>query len=547
VKLLERLKFRRQVTYAVHGLKSKERARVEWLFPHYGNIEPALVHALGYPLSLSKHLTSFIADWEATYPNLSQNDQLCRLITRMNTNRGIFEQAEETCESMGAAYLVDAIGRYGFTDWKMQSEYLFDLPDRPDNIVTENRDGRYHIRCASMEKLVERVTHEQHVDLTTRFVFLLTYRSFTTAEELLELLAARYFVPVPDNLSHQEIQRFKAQRLDRIQIRVCAVLKNWMEEHFSDFEENPQLCVRLQELLDEMVVFSASKLSRQLARALRRLLLRQGKKDRSGFIRNMPHPAPIMDEKIDASAPVVIQNVHPLEIARQLTLLDFDIFSKIAPRECLNKRWSGESATTQASNIKAMSEQFQQISKWVQWEILQFENIQQRATMIKFFLDVAQHCFEMNNYNSLNAIYCAMEASSVFRLKRTKELLPVKYERRMEEFSALFRSTGNWNALREALVLSMPPCIPYLGIFLQDLTFIEDGNKDFLRGMINFDKRFKLAERIRWIKQYQQSGYNLQAVPHLQQHLRERLSQEYVSEDLYEQSLRVEPREPAPE
>lgn len=36
------------------------------------------------------------------------------------------------------------------------------------------------IKCATLNKLIERVTHEKYTDLNTRFVFMLTYHSFTT-------------------------------------------------------------------------------------------------------------------------------------------------------------------------------------------------------------------------------------------------------------------------------------------------------------------------------------------------------------------------------
>jgi son of sevenless-like protein len=63
-----------------------------------------------------------------------------------------------------------------------------------------------------------------------------------------------------------------------------------------------------------------------------------------------------------------------------------------------------------------------------------------------------------------------------------------------------------------------PPCIPYLGVYLTDLTFIEDGNKDYVtdEGLINFDKRRKISTVIREIQQYQQTPYCLEAVPWLQ-------------------------------
>ena len=42
-----------------------------------------------------------------------------------------------------------------------------------------------------------------------------------------------------------------------------------------------------------------------------------------------------------------------------------------------------------------------------------------------------------------------------------------------------------------ALAESVPPCIPYIGLILQDLTFVQIGNQDFLDEKINFAKRWQ--------------------------------------------------------
>ena len=49
---------------------------------------------------------------------------------------------------------------------------------------------------------------------------------------------------------------------------------------------------------------------------------------------------------------------------------------------------------------------------------------------------------------------------------------------------------GNYKRYRESLEMAQTPCVPYLGVVLKDLTFICDGNPDYLRGgLINLHKR----------------------------------------------------------
>jgi hypothetical protein len=49
------------------------------------------------------------------------------------------------------------------------------------------------------------------------------------------------------------------------------------------------------------------------------------------------------------------------------------------------------------------------------------------------------------------------------------------------------------------------------GIYLTDLTFIEDGNPDYISSLINFKKRELVYDVIREIEQYQQKGYDFPA------------------------------------
>jgi hypothetical protein len=48
------------------------------------------------------------------------------------------------------------------------------------------------------------------------------------------------------------------------------------------------------------------------------------------------------------------------------------------------------------------------------------------------------------------------------------------------EIKELCDSKGNYKNLRAAVKSSNPPIIPYLGVYLSDCTFIEDGNPVFI-------------------------------------------------------------------
>jgi son of sevenless-like protein len=83
------------------------------------------------------------------------------------------------------------------------------------------------------------------------------------------------------------------------------------------------------------------------------------------------------------------------------------------------------------------------------------------------------------------------------------------------------------------------------GVYLTDLTFIEDGIPSVLKksNMINFAKRAKTAEVIRDIQQYQNVGYSLHSVQELQDYISSNMQAAGDVHEMYDKSLQIEPRE----
>ena len=111
--------------------------------------------------------------------------------------------------------------------------------------------------------------------------------------------------------------------------------------------------------------------------------------------------------------------------------------------------------------------------------------------------------------------------------------------------------------------MAQPPCIPFFGtlflhprqpkprltmlsgVYLTDLTFIEDGIPSVIKrtNLINFAKRAKTAEVIRDIQQYQNVPYSLIAVGDLQDYILSNMQAAGDVHEMYDKSLQVEPRE----
>ena len=107
-----------------------------------------------------------------------------------------------------------------------------------------------------------------------------------------------------------------------------------------------------------------------------------------------------------------------------------------------------------------------------------------------------KHLRKLNNFNSYLAILSAVDSGPIQRLDWPKHITDS-----IKEFSILINPKCGFKYLREAVNESKPPCIPHIGLILQDLTILHIANPDYLpSGNCNFWKRwqqFNILERVR--------------------------------------------------
>ncbi len=323
-------------------------------------------------------------------------------------------------------------------------------------------------------------------------------------------------------------------------MRVAQALKYWLENQFSDFDS--EMVAKLTQFIAVMEATHSVKLADQIRKTLERV--QTTKKEEEVIFLSKPPPTVIYPKRIDKSQLHLcsILDWHPTEVARQLTLIEFGMFRKIRVQELLNQSWNKENRETKARNIFELIQWFNLVSRWAASEIVLEQDLKKRAKKLDRCIQIAEECRKLHNYNAVFEIIASIQTVAVHRLKNTWAVLQTKSKNMYTYLYNLISRDGNFRNIRNAVVTSKPPVLPYIGLYLTDLTFIEDGNESMIQNRINFTKRRKLANLIRNLQSYQNTPYSLQPVSELQNIMKE--MNPLGEQELYEESLLREPREP---
>ncbi|KAF8469219.1 ras guanine nucleotide exchange factor domain-containing protein [Kalaharituber pfeilii] len=402
------------------------------------------------------------------------------------------------------------------------------------------------VKGGTLVALVERLTRHDILDSSFISTFLLTYQSFTTADELFNQLARRFTIQPPLNLTPAEYELWVEKKQKLIRVRVLSVLKQWMESYWmeNDDDAGKDLLRRIHTFAKDVMLPHLAGTSKLMEVIESRI---KGIAPDKKMVQNFGQaPPPILPKNMKK---LKFLDIDTMEFARQLTIIESRAYRKLKPTDCLNKAWSKDKTSMDgsepASNVRSIILHSNQLTNWVAEMILTQTDVKRRVVVIKHFIAVAEKCRQLNNFSTLTSIISALGAAPIHRLKRTWDHVPTRTTAILENMKVLMGTTLNFNEYRECLHLVNPPCVPFLGVYLKDLTFVADGNPDFIKGteLINFGKRAKTAAIIREIQQYQSVPYPLQSIQELQDYILQNMQAAKDVTEMFNVSLALEPRE----
>ncbi|TPX31310.1 hypothetical protein SmJEL517_g05330 [Synchytrium microbalum] len=418
-------------------------------------------------------------------------------------------------------------------------QYIMNNQDPPIPVVS----------AGTLNKLVVQLTNEkgegstQYLDFVK--AFLLTYQSFTNAFVLLRKLIERYHVPRQGAMTQREFEKFRLT----VQLRVCNVFLQWTRKYTSDFmdpKNGDALIAEMTRFTETVLATDHPTMAKQIRKSITKL--KEGPEALTVTLTKMMEaPPPSKPPKQGRDGVVHIFAYPAEEIARQLTIIEFSLYYNIRPSELLNQAWTKRDANVRAPGILALTRRFNAVACWVAKTLLDLKSVKARARRLHRLIEIATQLHALNNFSTLMAFIAGLNKAAIMRLKYTFKELSSSSRKKLADLEKLMTAENSYKAYRAALHTVNPPCIPYIGVYLIDLTYMEDGNPNMVDNLINFTKRTMISTVIRELQQYQSSPVNFRIVDELARLLNAFPDATDTFEKLlYELSLKREPRDQTP-
>ncbi|KAF8807994.1 ras GEF [Phlegmacium glaucopus] len=377
------------------------------------------------------------------------------------------------------------------TPWHLRPKYA-------DQLDIDKKGG---VRTGSLSSLFEVLTTDpSDASELARFnnftdVFLMTFRTFTTADHLFDMLVERFHLEPEISLTELEYVDWKSNHRNPVQRLVLKVFKIWLTDYHL-LEEEPHIAPRLRDFLTQNVYPPHRTIAITIIQTIDRLTsnltcvtaLSFGPKKARKFKIN----------KLD------LFKLDPKSVAEQLTLYESGLYVKITPHQCLT--YVRNRTGNDVAQLRDFCSTHDKLAAWVKMSILNSDATGRRALTIDFWIKVAEKCRALNNISSMSAIITALSSTVITGLHLTWG-----HTSRKTSLDSLLRysePTGGFAGYRSLLQQAEGPCVPFITMFLTEMVHVQDQFSE-TEGRISFYQRTRWYEIITAMLRFQSRPYSI--------------------------------------
>jgi len=300
-------------------------------------------------------------------------------------------------------------------DGRLSLSHEYSLED-----VAYNKDGV--LVGASLECLVEKMTpHDNIVEPAFSAVFFMTFRMFSTPQELVASVIKRYNLLPPAGLSDEDLYVWQQRKGVPVRLRIANFLKLWLETYWRSSADDAVLGTLMAFTRDALAVMFPNPSQRVMELIILRsqqtnsiISPRADRSKDAGMPLNPPSaglssdiPRPVMTKALLTQlrargfGVILPLDFDALELARQLTIMESKLYCAITAEEILEAgKEAPRGTTTPNPNVKAVTSLSTTITGWVAETILDEADTKKRTALVKFFIKLADVCFSTISYGS---------------------------------------------------------------------------------------------------------------------------------------------------
>lgn len=387
-------------------------------------------------------------------------------------------------------------------------------------LVTENKS----VVSGPLNVLFDWSVTPENSDYDFSKTFIINYHTYCTPMQLLELVDKR----CSDILSNgAEPESTRRQKWAKITIFV----KNWTELLPSDFAD--------EQFANSFKTFTEKYISQFAGiKQIEKMIDTVRSSPHTNIFERIPGA-----EKREKMKP--LSEVSAEVITQQISLYEFELFKDIELKDFLGGAWTKKDKYERCPRLCEFLDHFNSTTNWVVSSILNEPDINARASLISKFISVAEMMYKNMNFTGFFEFYSGINSACINRLTKTTELIP-DFKQRMEPLSKAADPTKSYATYRNYISQNRTKgYIPFIGVVIQDLTFIDEGNLDNNeRGNVNFEKCRMVAKQllsIRELQQNQHSVYNalpcfFDFITSIESH------KDDLEKALFDLSLQIQPR-----